>query len=116
MSDIKEELLLEAANLVSGQRGNDYGSATVNHMRIAEFWNAWIMNRAWQGPITPYDVSMMMGLVKFARCQQKPTHDSHVDIAGYAAVSENIYEYLVGVGVGEGQTNGGENASPTEAE
>ena len=112
MNDIKKELLEEAAGLVSGQRAEDYGDATANHMRIAEFWNTWIMNRTWQGALTAYDVSMMMALVKFARCQQKPSHDSHVDIAGYAAVSEKIYEDFVGV-EGE-QSDGRENASPTE--
>jgi len=114
LSDAKRELLEEAAALVSGDRAVDYGDATVNHMRIAEFWNAWIMNRTWQGPLTAYDVSMMMALVKFARCQQKPAHDSHVDIAGYAAVSEKIYEDLVGIK--EEQNDGGENASSAEAE
>ena len=112
MNDIKKELLEEAAGLVSGQRAEDYGDATANHMRIAEVWNTWIMNRTWQGPLTAYDVSMMMALVKFARCQQKPSHDSHVDIAGYAAVSEKIYEDLVGVK--EEHSDGRENASPTE--
>ena len=49
MNDIKKELLEEAAGLVSGQRAEYYGDATGNHMRIAEFWNVWIINRAWQG-------------------------------------------------------------------
>ena len=40
---------------------------------------------------------MMMSLVKFARCQQQPNHDSHVDIAGYSAVSEDIYEKIMEV-------------------
>ena len=75
MNDIKKELLEEAAGLVSGQRAEDYGDATANHMRIAEFWNTWIMNR-------------------------------------YAAVSEKIYEDLVGVK--EEHSDGRENASPTE--
>ena len=117
MTDFKKELLEEAIDLVSGPKADSYGDATVNHMRIAQFWNTWIMNRTWQGSLTAYDVSMMMALVKFARCQHRPAHDSHVDIAGYAAVSENIYEDLVGVKEKEEeQENGGKDAPPTEAE
>ena len=110
----RSDILNKAKELVCGDRAKDYGDATVNHMRIAQFWNAWVMNRTWQGPLTAYDVSMMMALVKFARCPQKPSHDSHVDIAGYAAVSEKIYEDLVGIK--EEQNDGRENASSAEAE
>ena len=97
--DIKSELLDEAKSLVTGPRAQSYGDATINHMRIADLWNAWLNNRSWahHGVITPYDVSMMMSLVKFARCQQQPNHDSHVDIAGYSAVCEDIYEQIKGV-------------------
>jgi hypothetical protein len=41
--------------------------------------------------ITPYDVAMMMLLVKVARLMHSPGHqDSHIDIAGYASISEEI--------------------------
>ena len=97
--DIKADLLQEASDLVTGPRAKDYGDATINHMRIADMWNVWLNNRSWahHGVVTPYDVSMMMSLVKFARCQQQPNHDSHVDIAGYSAVSEDIYEKIMEV-------------------
>ena len=65
MSDVKRELLEEAISLVSGPRDKDYGDATICHIRISDFWNAWLMNRP--GPLPDYDASMMMGLVKFAR-------------------------------------------------
>ena len=93
MDDIKKKLLDDAMALVGGPRADDYGDVTSNHGRIADFWNCWLRNRSWgTNIITPYDVSMMMGLVKFARCQHRPTYESHVDIAGYAAVSEEIWE------------------------
>lgn len=96
-NNIKAELLEEARDIVTGARASDYGDATVNHMRIADLWNAWLNNRSWahHGVITPYDVSMMIGLLKFARCQHRPSHDNHADIAGYAAVSEEIYEKIM---------------------
>tara|TARA_R110002020_G_scaffold18695_2_gene64968 strand:- start:12424 stop:12765 length:342 start_codon:yes stop_codon:yes gene_type:complete len=99
MADIKSDLLTEAQALVTGPRAKDYGDAAVNHMRIADLWNCWLRNRSWgsSGIITPYDAAMMMVFVKAARCQQQPSHDSHVDIAGYAAVLEDIYEQIKGV-------------------
>lgn len=98
MHERKRELLKETEELVCGDRHEDYGDATTNHTRIAGAWNWWIANRRWAGnPLTAYDVAMMMSLVKFARCQQRPHHDSHVDIAGYAAVAEEIYEKIMEV-------------------
>jgi hypothetical protein len=93
--NVKSELLAEAERLVTGPRANAYGPSTVNHLRIADLWNVWIANRAIPGPISAYDAAMMMALVKFARCQHTPATDSHVDIAGYAAVAEDIYQTFI---------------------
>ena len=104
--EIKIELLAEAKALVTGPRAEDYGDAAVNHMRIADLWNCWLSNRSWGSShiITPYDAARMVMLVKVARCQQKPSHDNHVDIAGYAAVMEDIYEQITGVNDGGQET------------
>lgn len=95
----KKDLLDKAEDLVNGPRSKSYGDTLVNHLRIADFWNDWLRNRSWgaDGVITPYDVSIMMILVKLARSQQKPSEDNHVDIAGYAAVSHDIWERMIGV-------------------
>lgn len=82
------------AAIVAGDRSASYGDPTLNHMRIADLWNVWLTNRTWGPEITPYDASMMMALVKFARCQHKPMSSSHEDIAGYAAVSDFISNKL----------------------
>jgi hypothetical protein len=88
------EMLEHAAGLVGGQRAADYGDKTVNHIRIAELWNYWLEESRKGGAdkrITPYDVAMMMLLVKVARLMHSPGHqDSHVDIAGYASILEEI--------------------------
>ena len=93
--DVKSELLANAESLVTGPRANDYGPSAINHLRIADLWNVWLGNRAVPGPISAYDAAMMMALVKFARCQHLPATDSHTDIAGYAAVAEDIYQTLI---------------------
>lgn len=93
-----EELLAKASELVSGQRAKDYGPKLRNHDRIARLWNIWLKNEERISTdedffITAYDVAMMMLLVKVARLMTTPGHaDSHIDIAGYAAVMEEIWE------------------------
>ena len=89
------EMLQHAAGLVGGQRAQDYGDKTLNHERIAGLWNFWLTetrnNRKDPLDITSYDVAMMMLMVKVARLMHSPGHqDSHVDIAGYAAILEEI--------------------------
>ena len=89
------DMLQHAAGLVGGQRAQDYGDKTINHQRIADLWNAWLRETrtelADHITITAYDVAMMMLMVKVARLMHSPGHqDSHVDIAGYAAILDEI--------------------------
>lgn len=103
------EMLSATAELVSGQRAEDYGDKRVNHKRIAKLWDMWIEERQglWEESLndfiqpiegmklqklfSPYDVAMMMLLVKVARLMNSPGHqDSHIDIAGYASILEEI--------------------------
>lgn len=93
-----DEMLLAAKELVAGQRALDYGDKTENHYRIAQLWNAWLTESRKRNSgfsqtdfITPYDVAMMMLLLKVARLMHSPGHqDSHIDIAGYASILEEI--------------------------
>ena len=90
------EMLLNAAELVGGHRAEDYGDKALNHQRIALLWTYWL-NESRKGAtpfgesITSYDAAMMMLLVKVARLMHSPGHqDSHIDIAGYASILEEI--------------------------
>jgi hypothetical protein len=97
-----EEMLDATAELVSGHRSKDYGDKYTNHTRIAKLWAMWLneRTRTWaiegddepaEVEITAYDVAIMMLLVKVARLMHSPGHqDSHIDIAGYASISEEI--------------------------
>ena len=80
--------------VVTGPREKEYGDKTENHARIAKLWNMWLTETKEDGDaITPYDVATMMLMVKLARLMQSPGHqDSHIDIAGYAACMEEIYD------------------------
>lgn len=81
-------------DVVTGPREQDYGDKTENHARIARLWNMWLTETKADGDaITPYDVATMMLMVKLARLMQSPGHqDSHIDIAGYVACMEEIYD------------------------
>lgn len=85
-------ILLEAEEVVNGPRAIHYGPPTANFQRIADLWTAWLNGRPDQDePLTPYDVTYMMVLMKLARLQHQPYHrDSVVDIAGYAACAEKL--------------------------
>lgn len=90
---ISEDMLRQAATLVGGQRAKDYGDKTENHQRIADLWNYWMVQRYKDQPamVSAYDVAIMMVLMKISRLMHTPGHsDSHVDIAGYAAIAEEI--------------------------
>jgi hypothetical protein len=114
------EMLSATSDLIGGQRAEDYGDKTINHRRISDLWNMWLENRTpmlegsdiidnqtsrgnpanfllmasdyeHKSTITNYDVAMMMLLVKVARLMHSPGHqDSHIDIAGYASILEEI--------------------------
>lgn len=87
-------VLEEALGIVNGARRNAYGHPENNFGRIAGLWNAYLNGKpAGPLPITQIDVSLLMVLMKVARLIETPTHrDSAVDIAGYAATLEMLWE------------------------
>nr|WP_286198834.1 DUF6378 domain-containing protein [Mesorhizobium sp. BR1-1-16] len=96
----KRKLLETAIETVAG-RGLNYGRPEDNFQRIANLWNAHLINRYADGyggdtvvmlpKLDPQDVAMMMALMKVARLENQPGHmDSWIDIAGYAACGGEI--------------------------
>lgn len=79
------DILTEAASLINGERAQQYGDATECFGRIAALWSALL-----DIVITPNDVANMMILLKVARTRDTYHRDSYVDIAGYAALVEQI--------------------------
>ena len=103
--EITEQLLSEASNLDAGARQRDYGTPYENHLRIAALWNVYLARKRNKSRlVSAYDVSVMMMLLKIARLMQNPSHDSHVDLAGYAAVAEAIHRDM---GACSGDDDGG---------
>lgn len=88
--DRKLALLQEAIGATTGERHLNYGKPEDNFFRIATLWNAWMQIRH-DGPLTSFDVAIMMGHIKDARLANTPSHhDSWVDKAGYAACGADI--------------------------
>lgn len=72
--------LAEAARLVYGARGEDYGHPAEDMARTAALWRALF---GWNASAA--DVALAMVCVKLSRLQATPgKRDSIVDIAGYA--------------------------------
>ena len=83
----RDEVLLRAQEIINGERDSDYGSALDNHNIIVNLWNIYFDGRH---SVTPEDVAIMMILLKVGRLIHTHTSDSFVDIAGYAALAEEM--------------------------
>jgi hypothetical protein len=79
------EILDEAKDLILN-RGIDYGTPALNHLRIARLWSTYL---DWK--IEPNQVAICMSLVKVARLVESPFHeDSYKDCAAYIAIAGQI--------------------------
>ena len=79
-----KNFLLEALDLIEGERAESYGDAKENHARIAAMWTALL-----EKEVTPNQVYLCLIAVKMSRLVESPRdRDSWLDIAGYAALAE----------------------------
>lgn len=84
-------ILNEAADLIVGQRQQDYGTPQENFQRMADLVNIVIKkNLETNTPLSPRQTADIMILLKVARTVNSPTHDSYVDIAGYAGIAGEL--------------------------
>lgn len=93
---VRSGVLNEAAELINGDRNNQYGPPGQDFARTAGILNA-LGYKSPNGPIMPHDVALMMNAVKMSRLVWSPQkRDSWVDFAGYAACGwECVSEYLL---------------------
>lgn len=84
----KEQILERAAQLVTGNRQQDYGDCYNNHAHIADFWTVYLSGRyGLVEPLTAEDAANMMVLLKVARTATTKKRDNFIDMAGYAAIA-----------------------------
>lgn len=76
------KLLIEAAELINGERAKNYGEPQQSFENIAAHWSTYLGQK-----ITAHDVGMMMILLKVSRAGRNRFHrDNFVDIAGYSGL------------------------------
>ena len=63
----KESLLRDAIEACCGDRQLNYGAPEQNFERIAELWKAWFDVRKAYDPLQPWEVSVLLILMKLAR-------------------------------------------------
>lgn len=90
----RESLLNDARRIVTGERNVAYGEPEDNSRRIGDLWNVFLQGRTKPPtePLDPYEVFLMMGLMKIARLMHDPSnYDSYLDAVGYITVAWDAY-------------------------
>lgn len=84
----REKILKMAADIVTGERENQYGSPEDNFQLIGDLWTQYLGCAI---KIDDVDVAMMMCLLKIARFATGTNKaDTFIDIAGYAACAGEL--------------------------
>jgi hypothetical protein len=92
---LRREALNEAADLVDGDRNNQYGDPIGDFQSTAAMWQAYLdrVKSSGRETLLAHDVAAMMALLKISRigwsAQKK---DSWIDLAGYAACGYDCSE------------------------
>lgn len=92
MAKEKIDILHEAKNVVHGPRHDSYGSPLDNHTRTAQLFTAYLSKKYPGITLDAVDVCMLNILQKVSRSANAVTRDNLVDIAGYAANVELIWD------------------------
>lgn len=88
---IRESVLREASELITGDRNQTYGSPTQNFQDTADVWNVLLRDKLKDGEkITPGQVASLMVALKLVRQIAQPKRDNWVDIAGYAGCGNEV--------------------------
>ena len=98
----KQSILLEAENIINGQRRQDYGSVTDSFENVAGLWSEYLSRHVkaraadstglYPVVLSGEDVANLMILMKVSRAQNGFHRDSYVDIAGYAGCVEKLQD------------------------
>lgn len=81
----RSAVLAEADRLITGDRAEAYGDASVSFGRIAALWSAYLGS-----PVKPHDAAVMLALLKVSRIAGGPRPDDFVDGVGYLALGGEI--------------------------
>ena len=86
----RTDILNTANQYITEDRAATHGNAEDNFAAIAGGWDWWLSIRE-HGPLSAFDVAMMMTIFKTARAASNKAHnDNFVDGAGYYALAGEI--------------------------
>ena len=91
----REEFLERVKSIVCTDRNRQYGEPEENFGLIVGLWTEYLRSTNYEVEIYPHDVAMLVILFKVARAataQDRPTEDTFLDIAGYAACGVECLE------------------------
>jgi hypothetical protein len=92
----RRSVLMEAADLVDGDRNNQYGDPIGDFRCTADMWAAYLRRKTdipAEFTLDPHDVAAMMSLLKISRIGwDHGKRDSWADLAGYAACGYDCAE------------------------
>jgi hypothetical protein len=83
--NIRTETLRKAADLINGDRQQDYGTPQENFTRIAAIWSIILGHM-----VRPDEVALCMAGLKLARLAKGPHEDSYIDGCGYMAIAAEL--------------------------
>jgi hypothetical protein len=97
----RAKLLVEASQLIDGDRNVQYGDPIDDFSLTASMWEDYLRrivitrNTGGEVFLDPHDVAVMMLLVKVSRLAQSPGKKDHwLDIAGYAGCGWECAEQM----------------------
>lgn len=85
---VRDQVIDQAASLISGDRDEQYGPAQLSFQNIADVWGVILGKRP-----TEKQVGLMLAGLKLARLSYDIDHtDSWTDMIGYAALGAEVHE------------------------
>ena len=87
-------ILLDAFQIINGERNDQYGRPEDSFDAIANFWSAYLQGkRHCECVLTARNVAEMMALMKVARMiTGAGSLDSYIDCAGYIGLAADMYK------------------------
>jgi hypothetical protein len=86
-------VLVQAHDIIYGDREQSYGSPAQHFDLVANMWSAYLASKFRGVKLQAADVIILMTLLKIGRLTRDPSHrDSQVDAAGYMGLLERLEE------------------------
>ncbi len=88
---MRGKILDQAKEIINKDRQDAYGKPEDCFTGIATLWN-WYIGLDIRDELTPYDIAIMMTLLKLVREKHKHKQDNLIDACGYLALAEDLAE------------------------